>query len=239
MTCLTQLSADAIFNRLATEYYDPILHPTCNNFRLASMEIVHRWVENRGGQFCEVGCGKSIVAEFLIKHRSQLTDLLLTDSSSAMLEHSREWEKLGATLKVATANRLPVADSSVDTLVASLGDPYNDRPFWLEARRVLSPSGLMVFTIPSYQWASSFRQDLPNTLTTEAEFALGNGQRLWVPSLVYSEEDQTRLIEDAGLSIAKIESVNRDDLRMEKLSPKLLVLRDRSDPVVTGYVVTR
>jgi hypothetical protein len=97
----------------------------------------------------------------------------------------------------------------------------------------------MVFTIPSYQWASSFRQDLPNTLTTEAEFALGNGQRLWVPSLVYSEEDQTRLIEDAGLSIAKIESVNRDDLRMEKLAPKLLVLRDRSDPVVTGYVVTR
>jgi hypothetical protein len=239
MTLFVNSSTDTVFNTLAGEYYDARLHPTCNNFRVASMQIVRRHIGNKHGRICEVGCGKSIVAEILSEDSIQLPDLLLTDSSTAMLEHSREWEQRGAQLEVVSANQLSVEDSSINTLVGSLGDPYNDGTFWREAKRGLSPSGIIVFTTPSYEWSASFRRDLPEELANKAEFVLHNGQQVWIPSIIYPELEQIRMIEGAGLSVVKVERITLGDLAGERLSPKLMVLGEPSAPVVTGYIAKR
>jgi ubiquinone/menaquinone biosynthesis C-methylase UbiE len=239
MTHSASVSIDTVFNTLATEYYDSRLHPTCNNFRVASMRIVRCHIGNRRGRFCEVGSGKSVLAELLSENATQLPEVLLTDSSAAMLEHSRGWERLGAKLEIASANHLSVEDSSIGTLVASLGDPYNDETFWREASRVLSPNGTIVFTTPSYEWSASFRRDLPENLMTKAEFVLSSGQQVWIPSIIHPEQEQIRMIEGAGLSVVKVEPITLGDLAGERLSPKLMVLGEPSAPVVTGYLARR
>ena len=95
-----------------------------------------------------------------------------------MLEHSRVWERMGATLVVAASNQLPLADSSVQRVVASLGDPYNEPSFWTESKRVLEPDGLVIFTTPSHEWAFAFRRDpSPGSGASRAEFVLRNGHR--------------------------------------------------------------
>lgn len=99
---------------------------------------------------CEVGAGKSLAAELLIRHGRSLKHLLITDESAKMLEYSRQYEKAGATLSVANAERLPVLSGSMGCIVASLGDPYNTDEFWTETFRVLARGGQAVFTTPAY-----------------------------------------------------------------------------------------
>jgi ubiquinone/menaquinone biosynthesis C-methylase UbiE len=234
---ISKTPTDAVFNVLAAEYYDPILHPTCANFRAASIQIVSRWLEDHQASICDVGCGESVVADILSKTNSSLSNLFLTDSSSAMLEHSRKWERFGAALSVGAANKLPFRDSSFNRVVASLADPFNDPDFWSEAKRVLAPNGLVIFTTPSHEWALTFRRNEPQGVVDKAEFVLRNGQRVWIPSIIHSEQAQTQMINEAGLSVAKVERVTLQDLSGQAISTKLKVLGNPSSPVVTGYIV--
>ena len=181
---------------------------------------------------CEVGAGSSLLAELLWRRHRGLDGLLITDALPEMLEHSRRWERCGAALAVAPAASLPVPDASLDLVVGSLADPYDDDSLWEEVSRVLAPGGLCVLTAPSAVWAHRFRVE--GSPGHAAEFVLADERTVYVPSLVRSPEEERRLIEDHGLTIASEASTALAALD-EQISSKLRVLAPE-DAVVQGFV---
>lgn len=203
--------------------------------------IIAPWLRHlpEGAAICEVGAGKSLVAELLVNDQRRLDQLLLTDESAAMLRYSQSFEAAGAKLIVADAEKLPLASASIDCLVSSLGDPYNTSGFWTETKRVLKPGGKVFFTSPAYDWAVSFRNKAENVSFAEAEFELVDGRRVSLPSLIYSEGQQQKLIESTGLTVCDIQQITLRHLQNEKLSPKLRLDRGLGAAVVTGYFLQK
>ena len=66
-----------------------------------------------------------------------------------MLAHSKRWIDAGAIPVVSDARNLPLENGTVDLLVASLADPFDDFEWWLEVARVLAPEGKAVVTTPA------------------------------------------------------------------------------------------
>ncbi len=235
---MTKTAIEAVvasYDQLAAEYYDERRHPTCANFREASLRLIERMLSvDTVLRCCEVGAGKSIVAEVAVARNGNADGLLITDASRAMLEYSRRWETHGATLMVARACGLPVPDHSLHLLVASLGDPYDDANFWREAARVLAPAGLCLLTTPSWEWAEHFRiGDYPKH---GAQFQLADGQTVAVPSLLRHPDDEREMILEQGLTVLAEAEVSLKTLG-SPVSEKLQSLGP-DDPVARGYLVT-
>ena len=119
----------ANYGAVASEYYDSVRHPTCDNFRAASRQLLQHsliGLTASSDWICEVGPGRSLVAELLPAYDR----LILIDSVAPMLGYSREYHSRGAHLLLGEAGSLPLRTDSCDILVASLGDPYNESQFW-------------------------------------------------------------------------------------------------------------
>jgi ubiquinone/menaquinone biosynthesis C-methylase UbiE len=232
-----------VYDVLAFEYYDPARHPTCANFRDGSEQLIESWLAEIpiAGSVCEVGCGMSIVASIFWGKNLSLKRLYLTDSAPSMLAYSEKWESLGAHLLLADAAKLPFADESIEACVASLGDPYNRPMFWAELARVIIPGGCAVFTTPSFEWASRYRQsgeDSSEEFT--AEFVLANGKIILAPSIICTPQDQVSMIENATeLRVVTIENIVYSKLRSTRISNKLLATKELDLPVVTGYLIRK
>lgn len=231
----------ADYDALAAEYYDAARHPTCANFREASKAILRTWLSTSRSNlvYCDLGVGKSLLAEILQPSVKRLNKMYLVDDSSAMLSYSSQWAERGAHLILADVSRfVPLETGSVDVAVASLGDPYNVGGFWAEVRRVVRPGGRIFYTTPSYQWATSFRSNTDGGHHA-AEFALSSGTSVSVPSYIYECAEQTELVERYGLVLDEIASVATSALTETPVSPKLLIPNASGAGVVTGYALTR
>jgi hypothetical protein len=126
---------------------------------------------------------------------------------------------------------------AADAVVASLADPYNDAAFWCAAFRALRIGGRAICTLPSYEWASSFRARTSSAADI-AEFVTAAGTVHSVPSLVPRLSEQVRMMEDQGFVISRYEGLALDRLPKDAhISPKLAVL-DRS-PLVWGFTAVR
>jgi SAM-dependent methyltransferase len=185
---------------------------------------------------CEVGAGDSLLAGWLVRQGYNLTGLLVTDASPSMLAYSGRWADRGASLAVAHASDLPVADGSLDLLVASLADPYDDSAWWSEASRVLAPTGSIVLTTPSIGWASAFREAAGEPSLC-ARFLRSDGTTVDMPSQVRHAGDERKLISDAGLRLVAEDAIRRGELA-SPVSPKLDVVA-ADDTIVVGYVATQ
>jgi len=229
------------YEDIAAEYYDQVRHPTCSNLREASEFLLRRWLLTLSNSqpWCEVGAGKSSLAELISERNSTLHDLLLVDSSPSMLAYSRQWGKQGANLVLGDANALPIGSNSLGLLVSSLGDPYNEPRFWKEVCRTLRSGGSMFFTTPAYDWAVAFRSQQADDRFHFAEFALSDGRHLWMRSRIYPVKEQIQLIECAGLTIKEFIEVPVNILNSTHLSAKLMVERGLSASIVTGYLVQK
>jgi len=230
------------YETLATEYYDAIRHPTCANFREASGQVLSQWLDELPlgkGWLCEVGPGKSMLAELVNGRTYAMGRLVLVDSSLSMLAHSKKWAALGANLILGDATMLPVPSGSLELLVSSLGDPYNDIRFWKEASRVLRHNGFCLFTTPSYDWASTFRGNADRETITWAQFELSDGRRVRVPSYICPVDEQIKAVVENGLSVVRVVHIPATALKLTHLSPKLLLGRGLTATVVTGYLITK
>lgn len=228
------------YEDVASEYYDGERHPTAANFRNASALLLEAWLPAafpQDGEIVEVGAGRSLLAEQLHDVGMPMDSLTLTDASEVMLDYSRVWERYGARIEVADAASLPIEDGTVALLVSILGDPYNTPAFWREVARVLRPDGTCLFTTPSHRWSEAFRAQAEEPPLC-AEFVVGGGPVL-VPSFIYPVEEQTRLIEDAGLHVADVSEVRLSQLSKGALSPKITRSINGNDSVVTGYRMVR
>jgi SAM-dependent methyltransferase len=218
------------YELVAGEYYDQSRHPTCVEFRVGSAQLIAAALPANPGRALEVGAGDSLLAPLL--YGRDLSRLVVSDLNPGMLAYSRKWQSAGVHLLVADASHLPLPDHAIDLLVASLGDPFNTEEFWREAGRLLSQSGAILFTTPSYYWASTVRK-----LDRTARFGLANQNVIFVPSIVLDESAQQDLVAQAGLQVKSVTHFLRGELPAV-VSKALLSLRDE-DAVVTCYEVTR
>jgi SAM-dependent methyltransferase len=227
------------YEDVASEYYDNGAHPTCANFRHASKALLKPQIRSLNGicRAIEVGAGKSVFAEILIELGRDLREALITDASPAMLQHSRCFDRFRPVLAVADCKQIPVEDSSVDLLIASLGDPYNSEQFWQEVERTLRVGGVCLFTTPSFEWAARFRSDSPDETPNGALFVLRNGRQFRLPSIIYPVGVQSQILRRHQLILESVKQIELNDLG-GPISPKLLMLT-KSQPVVTEYVVRK
>ena len=230
------------YEEMAGEYYDATRHPTCANFAEGSRLLLRKWLGvamSTREWICEVGAGRSLLAELCSTLGHPLHHALLTDLSYSMLSYSLRWKELGATLAIADARCLPFASDSLSVLVSSLGDPYNYFEFWHEVFRVLKPGGTVQFTMPSHAWAASYRSASGATAMA-ADFETADGRVVRVPSVIYPEEKQRELIQGCGLAVVEVGEVRISQLTSPAISPKLLVRkRGVEASVVTGYLITK
>lgn len=231
----------ALYQDIACEYYDAVRHPTCANFREASAILIRRWLQKLPREacwFCEVGAGKSLLAELLTAEGSPPADLIITDSSPAMLSYSRPWAGTRTHLVLSDSMMLPIKDDGLDLIVSSLGDPYNLPGFWREVYRTLKPGGWAFFTTPAYDWATAFRDSSGSDLEF-AEFELLGGECVQVPSWISPAKEQIEMIEESGLHVQERSHVPILEIASQSLSPKLLTQRGPNADVVEGYLVTK
>lgn len=221
------------YSAVAAEYYDANMHPTCQNFRDGSRSfLATSLVEiDRAGITLEVGAGNAMLGEFSEKNRMQFEQMILLDSSSEMLAYSKQY-KHTAQLIVGDALSLPFSAHSVSLMVASLADPFNVPSFWQEAHRSLKTGGHFIFTIPSYEWASSFRQISEYEFADTAYFQLRSGERIYLPSLVKPEAEQASMMSSFGFRVVKTSGVAVDAIPFPH-SPKIFGFKN----ILTGYVV--
>jgi ubiquinone/menaquinone biosynthesis C-methylase UbiE len=229
------------YEDIASEYYDPIRHPTCANFREGSAILLNKWLREinpKTGWFCEVGAGKSLVAELLTAKEHRQAHLIVADASPSMLAFSKKWANTITHLVIADSTMLAITSESLDLLISSLGDPYNVPSFWSEAYRTLRPGGTAVFTTPSFDWAMAFREKYKSELTS-AEFETIGGEVVSVPSWIYSQVEQIEMIEKSGLLVNEHARVSIPQITSTSLSPKLLRGRGFDAEVVEGYLITK
>jgi SAM-dependent methyltransferase len=236
---LLTASVQQSYDSVADEYYDPERHPTCFNFgELSGRFILPRLAHNLAARkaVLEVGAGRSIIAPVMARAGALLNQLVLLDSSKAMLSYSQEWEHQGAKLLITDARLTRLLGGSFDIIVSSLGDPYNCPRFWLEVERLLRPSGICLFTSPAFEWACRFRR---RDSLEHAEFLVSGGKIVNVPSHVPPLDEQLKMISEARLSIREIVAFYRTDLH-SRPSPKLDVFNEvPNPPVVRGFMVEK
>lgn len=226
------------YSAVAAEYYDRKLHPTCYDFcRFSRFYLDSMLAPNDVARpILEVGAGDSVVASILNGRNQTLHGLEITDASMQMLAYSTKWSSLGAELRVARADELGRPDRSTSLIIASLCDPYNTLKFWIEAARILEEGGRIIATIPSYKWATRYRDD--RHIST-AEFVLANGQNVRLPSFIFDLRSQLDLFESAGLSLVNFVDVGPAESGLEITSPKLKVADDPNPSVIWGFTIKK
>jgi hypothetical protein len=220
------------YSRVASEYYDAELHPTCRNFRDASRFFLRAALLNlpRKGWAVEIGAGDSLAGEL---GQTTFEKLVLLDSSEEMLSYSKKFQDF-ASLVIGNALALPFSDSSISLIVASLADPFNVCEFWNEVYRTLKVGAHCIFTSPSHEWASSFRQNSTGEHEGAALFQLANGEHVYLPSLVQPQDSQIEMIRQAGLRLVAKKNITADAIPKPH-SSKIA----GCNVVVSGFVVQR
>lgn len=222
---------------LASEYYNEELHPTSAALGSASVLSLRRLAAERqdAGQLLEVGAGRGSLGDLrdvLTWQRALVSDVSLRMLSSARgLPYTRS-----AQFVLLNAQRLGVRAASIDTILASLADPYSSRRFWNEVARCLRPDGAIMWTSPSYEWASHWRQKSGEP-SHRAIFELQDGERVAVPSVVLPLGEQLCVIEQAGLRVKIVDQVALREVQLAK--DKLTSVLPPDGPVVTGILAIR
>jgi len=224
--------ADNTYEAIASEYYDPNLHPNSRGLGVGSRIACLRLAQSIPKHFklvIEIGPGREPLSDLF-----ESEGRIYVDSSPTMLAFSSD--RPDTTKTIGRADTMLAPDSCADLILAGLGDPYNDAGFWKEAARKLKSTGLCIFTTPSYEWALTYRtveRSLPDT----ARFVRSDRKVINLPSFIFSAAQQSEIIEASGLIVTRIESVLLSELNAIE-APKLGVV-DKHVPVVTGYLVKK
>src|ERR1043166_2803629 len=139
------MSEIAPYSKVASEYYDARLHPTCADFRAASFLYLSKIFreEAPNGLIADIGCGDSLLTKFCKQK------LVLVDESAQMLARNLgDHEK-----RQFDVTKEKFGISEFDWVFAILGDPYNVISTWSNIEIALKPRGECVFMSPSFIWA--------------------------------------------------------------------------------------
>jgi SAM-dependent methyltransferase len=231
------------YETLSSEYYDRIRHPTCADFRHASLRLIATYLSLMGRRavprILEVGAGRSVFVELAATFSYLLGRTIVTDSSQGMIQHT-DITSDGISRACANAEALPFRDGAFDLMISSLGDPYNTELFWREVGRVLSDGGCCIFTTPAASWSDRYRDARQSGDQRIAVFETKGGKIVGVPSFVMPPIDQMIFLKGLGLSVTDVWTFTRDMFPdVAQLSPKIAQFTHDATPVVCQYIVRK
>ena len=214
------------YSRVASEYYDEKLHPTCADFRNASSVFLEKLFreEHPSGKIADIGCGQSLLARFIDR------DLVLIDESREMLEkNSPVFER--REIDVAS-KKFGIAE--FDWIFAVLGDPFNTQSTWLNIAMALKRGGDCIFIVPSFEWAQKFRASVNDEKPNMARFDLADGTTEYLPSFILAPGSQRNFITGADLNMVSVNHVMVRDLPSLRSSKTARYLLSNS-PILDIY----
>ena len=127
--------------------YDRCLGPLL--FHGFAADLAARLPAKTGLRVLETACGTGIVTERLVQRLRGTGTVVATDLNEAMLEHARaRLAPAGVEWRQADATSLPFPDESFDAVVCQFGVMFfpDKLEGAREARRVLRPGGLFLFS---------------------------------------------------------------------------------------------
>lgn len=232
---------NAPYKIIAGEYYDPVFHPTCSNFREASKILIKKVFFNipHNESYCilEVGAGKSVLIEICEELDLKFNKIVISDAEEQMLKYTLPFKLKNVEFSIIDAENTNIENSFFDIIISSLGDSYNTSKFWKEIRRTLKDGGYCLYTTPSYEWCKIFRKNQLNK--NLASFITKTVDEVYIPSFIYDETTQVKMIKDAGLSCKQINEVKLRSLNDRIISPKLRTELADELPVVTSYLIRK
>ncbi len=216
-----------IYERVAEEYYDADLHPTCANLRTASdhgLGLIAERLARPGRRLLEIGAGSSALTG-----RPELADQPITciDLNYGMLASTS-----GSRVR-ANALRMPFGDGCFHAVYGSLVDPFNSVELHRECRRACTPSGLYAFTVPDVDWVRHNQSSIGLPRHT-AGFTLATGETVLLPSRVLAFERQVAELHEAGFATVEVLRIPSSTIPRQQLSPRFL----REDGQAVGHIVT-
>lgn len=229
------------YSLVAEEYYDPILHPTCANFRelglkglAQTLPLIARSKSLTSMEILETGAGKSTVAEIFSLNNLIPNRLTIQDKHWEMLQHSQRWENQVRKMYLSDARDLGVPDSSYDCVFSFLLDPYDTENLWREISRVLRPGSRWIISSPSHYWATKFR-----TLGSEKSsmFIGPKGEDIELPSYTFTPYERIRNLQGYGFSIEYYREFLVDDIE-GPVSGKL-ILDAPKNPVLDYFIFAK
>jgi SAM-dependent methyltransferase len=183
------------YDHLAEEYYDPD-HQTCRNFDVATAAALPSVRDKvpADGLILEVGCGRGRCKEFLGVEPNRIVQL---DASQKMLALPNREDCL---LKLhGDASSIPFVDAQFAAVIGFLVDPFLGLQFLAEARKVLRPGGLLLFTTPTTDWGHALRGSKePNA--SYATFITRDKQSIEVPSNLIPKDRLQAMLWHVGFS---------------------------------------
>jgi SAM-dependent methyltransferase len=218
---------EASYNVVASEYYDADLHPTCADFRAASYLYLEKLfgLESPHGRIADVGCGRSLVAEFV-----SADNLVLVDESQLMLQDN----VAAIESRIANIEIESFGYEEFGWVFAILGDPYNTAAAWKHISEALRPGGNCIFIVPSIVWATKFREGQKDERNGLARFVTSGGRSVYLRSLIFSAAEQQAIISEAGLSFVGLCQVLTGELKAIK-SAKISEHLSARDPLLDIY----
>jgi SAM-dependent methyltransferase len=218
------------YDRVASEYYDARLHPTCADFRVASGNFLRRVFasEKPRGRLADIGCGLSLVNELVSNN------LVLIDKSQEMLSQNiRSPEKRLIDVEAENFGSL-----EFDWIFAILADPYNTAAAWKNIGAALKNDGECLFVVPSYHWTKVFRSRVAGERDGFARFVRSDSSIVYLPSIVLPQEMQASLITSAGLRLTSVNHVTMSDMPYVQ-SRKVSEYLTAHDPLIDIYRVRK
>jgi hypothetical protein len=235
-TALFRLSS---YSEIAAEYYDPVAHPTCANFRTASRFLLLDlgiFDATAEGHILELGAGRSLVAEMLLERGNSLNRLVISDKFEEMLHHSECYARLGAKLQLLDACSLEETHNRFDLVIGVLADPYNTADFWYNLGRLTLKNGLVALTFPSFDWMRKYRILKEGSNESHSVFQTKSGDWLNLPSFIWPSPKIVEFASSVGLRLLKRRLFSLAQLGTSNISSKLLVPGNRLLSIAEGYL---
>jgi ubiquinone/menaquinone biosynthesis C-methylase UbiE len=145
---MTSPDSDKVFAGSIPKLYDTLLVPLI--FEPYAADMVSRLVERPLSKVLEVAAGTGVVTRAMASALPDDVSIVATDLNQTMLDHAAttlrgrnlEWHQ-------ADALKLPFADESFDAVVCQFGAMFfpDKVKAFAEARRVLKPHGLYLFSV--------------------------------------------------------------------------------------------
>jgi SAM-dependent methyltransferase len=145
---MSHAASDATFAGKVPEFYQQYLVPLI--FEPYAADLARRLAGRPLGRVLEIAAGTGVATRHLASGLPERVSIVATDLNQAMLDQAAaigtsrpvEW-------RLADASELPFPDQSFDAVVCQFGAMFfPDKPrAFAEARRVLRPGGLFLFSV--------------------------------------------------------------------------------------------
>ena len=200
--------ANARFVGSIPENYDRYLGPVL--FEGYARDLARRVPVKQGMRLLEVACGTGIVTRHLRERLPRDARFVATDLNPPMLDFARRRLEgvRGIEWQTADACALPFPDGSFDVAVCQFGLMFvPDKTAALsEARRVLAPGGMLLFSTWDSLDRNAFAKKVHETIN--AFFADNPPTFYQVPFSLHRTDELRGWLADAGFADVSVEAVS-------------------------------